>query len=223
MKYERIGDPRLRAFRVRLPPPLLNGLMDDIIDLAEGHARYLPGGWRTDLYSLTKCDMACRDVPGMPAQVKPVFDYICYAMEVLYGCRKVVVDKNQPHILKYEAASGHTGGKRDWGILISTTWNRLILVGILYVSSTIHSLHIRQHLPLSSAVELHHDRCDVTANLALSKSTDYGGGGTILADTGSVVRLEQGEFLLHPGSLVHGGMDITYGTRYLLVTFAHFK
>jgi hypothetical protein len=29
--------------------------------------------------------------------------------------------------------------------------------------------------------------------------------------------------LLHPGSLVHGGMDITEGTRFLLVIFAHFQ
>jgi predicted 2-oxoglutarate/Fe(II)-dependent dioxygenase YbiX len=72
-------------------------------------------------------------------------------------------------------------------------------------------------------VELHHDRCDVTANLALSKSTDYEGGGTLLADAGTVIRLEQGEFLLHPGSLVHGGMDISSGTRFLLVTFAYLK
>lgn len=110
--FEQIGDPRQRVFRVQLPPLLLTGLMDHIIDLADDHARRLPGGWRTDLYSLTKCDMACRDIPGMSKQVKPVFEYICHAIQVLYGCRKVVVDKNQPHILKYSAAEGHTGGKR---------------------------------------------------------------------------------------------------------------
>jgi hypothetical protein len=126
MNYAQIGDPRLRVFRVQLPPPLLNGLMDDIIDLAESHARYLPGGWRTDLYSLTKCDMACRDVPGMSKQVKPVFEYICHAIEALYGCRRVVVDKNQPHILKYSAASGHTGGKRSlWDVEPASRCSRL--------------------------------------------------------------------------------------------------
>jgi predicted 2-oxoglutarate/Fe(II)-dependent dioxygenase YbiX len=72
-------------------------------------------------------------------------------------------------------------------------------------------------------VELHHDRCDITANLVLSKSNTYEGGGTLIAETGRVVKLEQGEFLLHPGSLVHGGVDITQGTRFLLVTFAHLK
>lgn len=63
----------------------------------------------------------------------------------------------------------------------------------------------------------------MTANLALSHPRDYVGGGTFIVDVGRVIKLDQGEFLLHPGSLVHGGMDITDGTRYLLVTFAHLK
>jgi len=36
-----------------------------------------------------------------------------------------------------------------------------------------------------------------------------------------VVRLEFGEFLLHPGSLVHSGMEVRSGTRRLMVIFAH--
>ena len=35
-----------------------------------------------------------------------------------------------------------------------------------------------------------------------------------------LVKLEQGEILMHPGHLVHGGNAITAGTRYLLVAFA---
>ncbi len=70
-----------------------------------------------------------------------------------------------------------------------------------------------------AAVQLHHDRCDITANLVLSSSDSYVGGGTTVAAIGQVIRLEKGEFLLHPGSLIHGGNPITAGTRYLLVTF----
>jgi hypothetical protein len=112
--YERIGDPCLRAFRVKLPPHLLQDgeLMDDIIVLAERYAGSLPGRWNTDLYSLTKCDLACREIPGMVEMVKPVYDYICHSMRVLYGCSRVLVDKNQPHILKYSAKHGHTGGEK---------------------------------------------------------------------------------------------------------------
>ncbi|KAL3894027.1 MAG: hypothetical protein SGARI_007868 [Bacillariaceae sp.] len=173
LSYEHVGAPHLRTFRVKLPPRLVRNL-DPIIKRAESHAKNLATGWKTELYSLTKCDMACHDIPGSKEYVKPIFEYICQAIQILYGSQKLIVDKNQPHILKYSAAMGHTG------------------------------------------VELHHDRCDVTANLSLSNSTDYKGGGTMLVDIGRVVRLDKGEVLLHPGSMVHGGMDITEGTRYLL-------
>jgi hypothetical protein len=74
-----------------------------------------------------------------------------------------------------------------------------------------------------TGVQLHHDRCDVTANLTLSRDCDYTGGGTYYPATGSTLRCAQGEFVLHPGSLVHAGTDITAGTRHLLVFFCHFE
>jgi hypothetical protein len=45
-------------------------------------------------------------------------------------------------------------------------------------------------------------------------------GRTFFLDAGEVVRLEFGEFILHPGSLVHSGADIQSGTRHLMVIFA---
>ena len=85
--------------------------MDEIIDQAERYASNLPGRWQTDLYSLTKCDLACREIPGMIQRIKPVYNYICQSIRELYGCSRVLVDKNQPHILKYSAKQGHTGGE----------------------------------------------------------------------------------------------------------------
>jgi hypothetical protein len=43
---------------------------------------------------------------------------------------------------------------------------------------------------------------------------------TYFPDAGEVVRLQFGEFLLHPGALVHSGVDIAGGTRHLMVMFA---
>jgi hypothetical protein len=43
---------------------------------------------------------------------------------------------------------------------------------------------------------------------------------TYFPDAREVVRLEFGEFILHPGSLVHSGADIRSGTRHLMVIFA---
>jgi hypothetical protein len=70
---------------------------------------------------------------------------------------------------------------------------------------------------------LHHDPCDVTANLMLSSSSDFAGGGIYLDVSQTTVHLELGEFLLHPGSVAHAGRDISSGTRYLMVFFCHLR
>jgi hypothetical protein len=48
-------------------------------------------------------------------------------------------------------------------------------------------------------------------------------GRTFFPAANEIVRLEFGEFLIHPGSLVHGGMNILHGTRHLMIFFANIK
>jgi hypothetical protein len=74
-----------------------------------------------------------------------------------------------------------------------------------------------------TGVQLHHDRCDITANLTLSFSSDYEGGGTYYPATRCTLRCARGGFVLHPGSVIHAGTEITAGTRHLLVFFCHFE
>jgi hypothetical protein len=211
--YERVGMPHLRVFRVKLPPSLIDTL-DSIIDGAEQHAQSLRKGWKTELYSLTKCDVACRDIPGIRKYVRPILDFTCHAIHALYGVPKLMVDKNQPHVLKYSAEMNHTGGRQFMYYIVSIWEGMFDACPFSSLQFTLVSLML---------VELHHDRCDVTANLLLSSNHDFKGGGTMIPDAAQVVMLQKGEVLLHPGSLVHGGMDITEGTRFLLVTFAHFQ
>ncbi|KAL7537574.1 hypothetical protein ACHAWF_005811 [Thalassiosira exigua] len=59
----------------------------------------------------------------------------------------------------------------------------------------------------------------LTLNVLLSDESDFGGGGTYIAAIDRTIRLRQGEFLLHPGNLEHGGAEITFGVRHLLVAF----
>ena len=175
---EVIGHPSLRIYKLQLPASLMK-LLDQIVGGCELHAQGRPSGWRTDLYSLTRQDLALMDVPGMMEKATPILHYLSRCICEVYHANRVKVDRNQPHILKYN--QDHRG------------------------------------------VELHHDRCDVTANLMMSRSHTYAGGGTYFPDLNKVVRLKYGEFLLHPGSLVHGGTEISKGTRYLMVLFAHLK
>lgn len=86
-----------------------------------------------------------------------------------------------------------------------------------------HQPHLLKYDGQHPGVQLHHDRCSVTANVVLSASNSYVGGGTMLPAANATLRLEQGGFILHPGCLVHGGKGITAGTRYLLVFFCHFQ
>ena len=110
LSYERIGDPSLGIFKLRLPKFMIDTL-DDVVALAENHvATTRQGSWKTELYSLTRQDMAMRQIPGMKALIDPVLDYLTKTMEAMYGCRQVLMDQNQPHILKYSIDSRHTGG-----------------------------------------------------------------------------------------------------------------
>lgn len=107
---ESIGNPSLQIFRLKLPTALMARL-NGIVAHSEQYAQTLPDGWRTGLYSLTKQDMALREVPGMHHRIQPIVDFLVKCIQHLYSCRKVICDKNQPHILKYSIRSGHTGGK----------------------------------------------------------------------------------------------------------------
>lgn len=145
----------------------------------EDHVSTLSCGWHTDLYSLTKQDVALREAPEVYDLARPVLSYVKKIASTVYGVQGLKCDRNQPHVLKYD--DDHQG------------------------------------------VELHHDKCDITVNLMMSRSNTYSGGGTYFPDANTNVRLEFGEFLLHPGSSVHGGSPISSGTRYLMVIFANAK
>lgn len=83
--------------------------------------------------------------------------------------------------------------------------------------------HILKYDAKSHAgVRLHYDRCDVTVQCMLSSRRDYEGGGTLFPDANASIMLEQGEVLMHPGNLVHSGLNISKGTRYLLIWFCQF-
>lgn len=175
-----IGHPSLKIFKFKLPPHLLH-LLDHIVNGCDEYASTLPGGWMTYLYSLTKQDIAVRDVPGMYDSSKPIISFIKSTIKRMYNVEQVRIDRNQPHVLRYSAEGGckHTG------------------------------------------VELHHDKCSLTANVMMSRSNTYVGGGTYFPDAKATVKLEFGEFLIHPGNLVHAGVDIVQGTRTLMILFTH--
>lgn len=81
--------------------------------------------------------------------------------------------------------------------------------------------HLVKYKGSSSGSPLHTDTAhkSITINALLSNNDDFGGGGTYIEVLDRVIRLEQGQMLIHPGCLAHGGADITFGVRQLLVAF----
>lgn len=67
-------------------------------------------------------------------------------------------------------------------------------------------------------LETHTDGSFITFSIMLSSSKDYEGGGTEFND-GIQMFLEQGDILVHSGYVKHSGLEITKGSRYILVGF----
>ena len=70
-----------------------------------------------------------------------------------------------------------------------------------------------------TGVEMHYDGCNISWILMLSRPSDYKGGGTYIRSLKKTILLEQGQVLVFPGDLFHMGVEITQGTRYLVVCF----
>lgn len=67
-------------------------------------------------------------------------------------------------------------------------------------------------------LDIHTDGSFLTFSIMLSSINDYQGGGTQFND-GLKVVLDQGDVLVHSGFVKHSGLEVTKGTRYILVGF----
>ena len=78
---------------------------------------------------------------------------------------------------------------------------------------------------MQDSLRLHTDASMVSFNLALSDdSHDYRGGGTFFPlYNHTIVKIHQGDLLVHDSGIIHGGAKITRGKRYLLVGFVDLK
>lgn len=70
-----------------------------------------------------------------------------------------------------------------------------------------------------TGVEMHYDGCDITWQIMLSEPGDYDAGGTYFRYLRKTVVVDKGQVLIHPGELYHKGVDITRGTRRMIVGF----
>ncbi|KAI9491747.1 hypothetical protein BDB00DRAFT_471140 [Zychaea mexicana] len=68
-------------------------------------------------------------------------------------------------------------------------------------------------------LKLHTDGCLVSFNILISHQDDFEGGGTYFESIDDDVHLTQGDCVFHDARIMHRGIDITRGARYILVGF----
>lgn len=68
-------------------------------------------------------------------------------------------------------------------------------------------------------LEYHNDGSHLSFNILLNNENDFEGGGTKFENNDEIIKLSQGDMLIHCSKKKHCGVEITKGKRYLLVFF----
>lgn len=71
---------------------------------------------------------------------------------------------------------------------------------------------------LQNYLDNHIDSGFITFNIALNNISEYDGGGTYF-DDGLTLKIDKGDMLVHCGKVVHRGLTVNKGVRYILVGF----
>ena len=77
---------------------------------------------------------------------------------------------------------------------------------------------IKYSADLQTHLDYHKDSSFITFNIALNGKTEYEGGGTYF-DDGLIFNIDKGEMIVHCGNVIHRGLTVTNGVRYILVGF----
>lgn len=105
-RIQPLGPPHLRVFKVSLPFDAA-GIFRRLILACEDQAQRQSDQWETKTYSLTKQDMAVADVRGGLELVQEIQSYVQSTIRHLYSQPVLHMDRNQPHVLKYDGSSDH--------------------------------------------------------------------------------------------------------------------
>jgi hypothetical protein len=75
------------------------------------------------------------------------------------------------------------------------------------------------HQAPSRSQPIHRDASLLTLNVALSSLDDFQGGGTYIEALDETLKINQGHLLCHAGGVMHAGIGIAKGERWVLVLF----
>jgi tetratricopeptide (TPR) repeat protein len=75
------------------------------------------------------------------------------------------------------------------------------------------------HQAPSRSQPIHRDASLLTLNVALSSLDEFDGGGTYIEALDQTLKINQGHLLCHAGGVMHAGIGISSGERWVLVLF----
>ncbi|KAI8997293.1 hypothetical protein BDB01DRAFT_830892 [Pilobolus umbonatus] len=78
---------------------------------------------------------------------------------------------------------------------------------------------VKYSMDAQQGLTLHTDGCLFSITLLISHEDDFEGGGTYYASIDSILHLNQGDCAYHAGNVMHSGVNIRRGERYILVGF----
>eukprot|EP00656_Telonema_subtile_P031690 TRINITY_DN3466_c0_g1_i3.p1 TRINITY_DN3466_c0_g1~~TRINITY_DN3466_c0_g1_i3.p1 ORF type:complete len:223 (-),score=45.65 TRINITY_DN3466_c0_g1_i3:301-969(-) len=78
---------------------------------------------------------------------------------------------------------------------------------------------VRYTTDTQPGLPLHADGSHLSFNVMLSNHSDFDGGGTFYDALDTVLKPTQGEVLVHHSHILHAGVNVTKGARYIVVGF----
>ncbi|KAI9361299.1 hypothetical protein BD770DRAFT_441323 [Pilaira anomala] len=78
---------------------------------------------------------------------------------------------------------------------------------------------VKYNANAQKGLKIHTDGCLFSLTLLVSNPNDFEGGGTYYQSIDKVLYLDQGDVAYHDARVMHSGIDITKGSRYILVAF----
>lgn len=78
---------------------------------------------------------------------------------------------------------------------------------------------VKYSVTAQTGLKIHTDGCLFSLTLLISDPNDFEGGGTYYQSIDKVIHLNQGDVAYHDARVMHSGIDITKGSRYILVAF----
>ncbi|KAF7731506.1 hypothetical protein EC973_009270 [Apophysomyces ossiformis] len=70
-----------------------------------------------------------------------------------------------------------------------------------------------------AGLAMHTDGCLISFNILINTPNEFEGGGTYFASTNEVVHIQQGDCVFHSAKIMHQGMPVSLGQRFILVGF----